>query len=343
MVSTDRVGWLTVFRVLAGLSLGAYPPLMLAFLTDILPSARRGMLIMFALAFAALGQPAGILLVRWLTPIQPFGIEAWKWAFLVGGAGAVGAAILFRMAPESPRWLAAVGRDDEAETACRAFEASRTLWQAPHRPKLVPIPIQTVRSDNKRPSPWRYRRELAVMAGLYFLGPWATVGFPLVTGAVLIAKGYRLSDTLLYIGIASFGAVLGTFASAFLVDRIERRSALAICAATMALAVMAFALASAPIWLIVSNLAFFFVSNVYLAAQGVYAAELFPTRLRSRAAAATWAVNRLSSMLAPPALLYLLHRQGSVPMFATVATILAASIVVIAVYAPRGRSRQQVD
>jgi len=343
MVSTDRVGWLTVFRVLAGLSLGAYPPLMLAFLTDILPSARRGMLIMFALAFAALGQPAGILLVRWLTPIQPLGIEAWKWAFLVGGAGAVGAAILFRMAPESPRWLAAVGRDDEAEAACRAFEASRTLWQAPHRPKEVPIPIQTVRSDNKRPSTWRYWRELAVMAGLYFLGPWATVGFPLVTGAVLIAKGYRLSDTLLYIGIASFGAVLGTFASAFLVDRIERRSALAICAATMALAVMAFALASAPIWLIVSNLAFFFVSNVYLAAQGVYAAELFPTRLRSRAAAATWAVNRLSSMLAPPALLYLLHRQGSVPMFATVATILAASIVVIAVYAPRGRSRQQVD
>jgi len=339
MVFTDSIPWLTAIRALAGIALGAYPPLMLALLTDVLPAARRGLLIMATIALAALGQPAGILLVRWLTPIQPLGIEAWKWAFLLGGAGAVGAAILFRMVPESPRWLAAAGRAAEAEAAFHAFAASRVLW----RPKETPGPLSVPRPADPYPPFRRYRRAFTVVSGLYFLGPWALVGFPLVTGAVLIGKGYRLSDTLLYIGIASFGAFLGTFASAFAVDRFERRSALAICAGAMALAVMAFAVGGSPAWLIASNLAFFFMSNIYLAALGLYTAELFPTRLRSTASASAWAVNRLGSVLAPPALLFLLHTRGSAPMFAMVIAILALSVAIVLGFGPRGRAGESVE
>jgi len=338
MAFTDSIPWLTAIRALAGIALGAYPPLMLALLTDVLPAARRGLLIMATIALAALGQPAGILLVRWLTPIQPLGIEAWKWAFLLGGVGAVVAAILFRLVPESPRWLAAAGRGADAEAAFQSFAAAPVLW----RPKDT-RPLSTPRRMDPHPLFRRYRRAFTVVSGLYFLGPWAIVGFPLVTGAVLIGKGYRLSDTLLYIGIASFGAFFGTFASAFAVDRLERRSALAICAAAMALAVAAFAAGGSPAWLIASNLAFFFMSNIYLAALGLYTAELFPTRLRSAASASAWAVNRLGSVLAPPALLFLLHTRGSVPMFATVTAILALSVTIVLGFGPRGRAGESVE
>ncbi len=342
MMTTDRIESLAAFRLLAGLVLGAYPPLMLAYLTDILPSRRRGMLILIAIAFATLGQAAGILLIRWLTPIQPLGLEAWKWAFVVGSAGAVGAAVLFWIMPESPRWLAATGRADEAEIGCRAFEASPVVWQ----PKDTAVPAPATEPEAPaRGGSWirRYRRELLVMAGLYFLSPWAVVGFPLLSGPVLIEKGYKLSDTLLYIGISPFGAFLGTFFAAFFTDRIERRTTIALCAGVMAAAVMSFAVSAAPAGLIISSLAFNFISNVYLAALAVYASELFPTRLRSSAASATWAVNRVSSAMAPFVLPRLLHARGITPMFTVVAATLAVSFLLVAAYGPRGKAGRPVE
>jgi putative MFS transporter len=62
--------------------------LVISYLTDILPPRRRGMLILLVSATAALGPIATILIVRWLTPLQPFGLDAWRWAFCLGSFGA---------------------------------------------------------------------------------------------------------------------------------------------------------------------------------------------------------------------------------------------------------------
>src|SRR5882672_626271 len=126
------VAGLTLFRGLSGLALGAYPPLVVAYLTDLLAPQRRGMLIFVAIAFASLGAPAGVLLLRWLTPLQPLGIEAWRWAFVAGGAGAAIVGMLFRALPESPRWLVAVGQDADALAAVRAFERSTGVLLSPN-------------------------------------------------------------------------------------------------------------------------------------------------------------------------------------------------------------------
>ena len=66
--SSDMV-WLTVFRVLSGLALGAYPALMVAYLSDVLPPGRRGRMILICGAIGFLGAPAVVFLIRWLTPL----------------------------------------------------------------------------------------------------------------------------------------------------------------------------------------------------------------------------------------------------------------------------------
>src|SRR5882757_5038071 len=101
IAATSRdVTWLTAFRVLSGLALGAYPPLMVAYLSDVLPPSRRGMLILITGAIGFLGAPAVIFLIRWLTPMEPFGVDAWRWALILGSIGAAVVGALFRMLPE---------------------------------------------------------------------------------------------------------------------------------------------------------------------------------------------------------------------------------------------------
>ena len=82
--STRDIAVLTGFRFLSGIAIGAYPPLAIAYLSDILPPKRRGMLILLSASLACLGAPAMILLIRWLTPIAPWGVEGWRWGLVLG-------------------------------------------------------------------------------------------------------------------------------------------------------------------------------------------------------------------------------------------------------------------
>ena len=190
-------GELFAARFLSGLALGAYPPLLITFLTDILPARHRGRSILIVAGLAALGPVAAVFLVRWLTPLEPLGIEGWRWCFLLGSVGSGLAAAAFRLLPESPRWLAA--RDgDGALAAVARFEASPPIGRTG---AVAPSAAAASRVSVTSP-----RRRLALFGALFFLSPWAVVAFPLLMGAVLIEKGYRLSDSLLYVGIIPAGA-----------------------------------------------------------------------------------------------------------------------------------------
>src|SRR5262245_21136672 len=58
--SSKDISALTGFRFLSGIAIGAYPPLAIAYLSDILPPKRRGAMILLAASLACLGAPAMI-------------------------------------------------------------------------------------------------------------------------------------------------------------------------------------------------------------------------------------------------------------------------------------------
>jgi MFS transporter, putative metabolite:H+ symporter len=329
---------LTVARVISGLALGAYPPLLISFLTDVLPPRYRGKTIMIVAGLAALGAVATLFFVRWLTPIQPLGIEAWRWAFVVGTVGSLAFGIAFRWLPDSPRWLLARGRDIEARTVLAAFERS-----APVFGKLDDPTVASQVGTDHRPAATFDRRRFAVFAGLNFLAPWAVVAFPLMMGAVLIQKGFALSDSLFYTGIVMFGPVIGTILAAFVIDRVQRRTALAILAVLMILSGTAFAVALTPLWLMAAGLAFSITGQLYVPTLTMYAAESFPTAVRARAGAGAWAVNRIAAAMAPLILLPLLKSVGVGAMFTVMTSAVALGLVLVLVCGPRGRAGLAVD
>ena len=133
---------LVVTRFFAGVGIGAELPIADSYLSDLLPPRDRGRYIAWAYTLGFLGVPASGFLARGLAPIAPLGIEGWRWMFVVGALGSVVVALLRRSLPESPRWLAANGRGEEADAVVRRFEADVPATELPEPDPVHPEPMR---------------------------------------------------------------------------------------------------------------------------------------------------------------------------------------------------------
>jgi MFS transporter, putative metabolite:H+ symporter len=348
---SPTIAWMTAFRFISGLALGAYPPLTAAYLADVLPPRRRGLNMMLCGALAFLGAPAVIFLIRWLTPLAPLAIEGWRWALIAAAVVSAVTAALFFLVPESPRWLAALGRAGEAERSYRLFaEAARHGVQMLQTPASGPSApgrgadkiAEQSGEHGLAKTPRRFPR-LLLLAALYGLAPWATIGFPLLSAAVMLQKGFRVGDSLLFAGLSMLGPTVGIGALAVLVDRMERRLTLVLCALAMTALGLVFAMATTLTTLIVLGIGFNLASAAYSIALSIYGAELFPTILRALATSAGWSAGRFVSILVPIALLPLLSARGPLAMFAIIAAALLISILLIALAGPPGLANKPVE
>jgi MFS transporter, putative metabolite:H+ symporter len=287
---------LSVLRGFSGIALGAYPPLMITYLTDVLPERIRGRWILVTCAIAYLGPPATIFLMRWLTPLSPFGLSGWRWVIGIDAVGALIAGTLFVCLPESATWRKATAHLTE-----RSLHSLRAVW-------------------------------LVIM--LSFLAPWATVSFPLLAAAFLVAKGFNLSDTLLYVGISTFGPFAASVLVSIIADRIKRRTSLLICSLGMAGAAVGFYVSDRAGWLMLTSFAFNLSVALYMPALNTYVAELFPVWARARATSWAWSANRVAAAAVPLMMLPLLHSRGEGLVFSIIVGTLLTTILLVVACGP---------
>jgi len=320
-----------VFRFLSGIALGAYPPLMIAYLIAIAPAGYRGLTIFWVCSLAYLAPPLGIFLISWLTPLHPFDIEGWRWPFAVGGLAALVVGAVFIRLPESPRWLLVRGCRQEAERICLAIERSADLrlpLLLKPRETKTDVPAVTIHSAAADGS--KLKGTLAFVMVLYFLQPWSMTAFPLLTGPMLLKRGHRLTDTLLYIALATFGSALSTFIAGPLIDRLKRRVSLLLACAVMLLSVGAFFCTDNPVLLTAAILMFTTSVAVYTPLMTTYGAELIPVARRASLTTLAWSGNRLAAVLVPLSVLPLFVAYGASAVGWEVTFALIASVLLVA-------------
>jgi putative MFS transporter len=312
-------GFLTVARLLQGLSLGAYPPLFIAYLSDISPPRQRGRLIFFACALAYVAPPATIFAIRGLGHTMPFGLAGWRWPLLLAGLICLaGGAASFAL-PEAPRWLASKGRYAAARDVCDRLAKSLVIWRFTSPPPVSPV----LKASAAPPSARAARGRLAFVTLLYFLSPFTTIAFPLVTGPILLARGYNLSDTLFYVGLANFGPIIGALLAGLVVDRLRRSSALAVWGGGMLAVLALFFVAPFPAAQVLTVTGFGVLTAIYLPTMTTYGAELFAAPVRARNTSTAWSVNRIGAAIGP-LLLLPLARSGHIT---AVGLILGGSLI----------------
>jgi MFS transporter, SP family, arabinose:H+ symporter len=322
---------LMVFRVLAGVAIGASSVLAPVYIAEIAPPARRGLMVgafQFNIVF-------GILvayLSNYLIGTLGLGADEWRWKFAVTLAPAVLLFGLLFTIPQSPRWLAIKGRRAEAKAVLEAIGA-------PDTDADVAVLAQGEGEARQRISFRLHRKPILLALGI--------AAFNQLSGINAIL--YYLNDIFAAAGFSKVSAdqqsvVIGatnlifTMLALTVIDRVGRKRLLLIGAIGLVVALSGTALIfltgqhlNLLLWMLIGFIAAFAFSQG--AVIWVYIAELFPTAIRTRGqslgSSTHWFMNAVIATLFP----MVAHVSKGAP-FVFFAAMMAVQFVVVLLYFP---------
>ncbi|MFP1625241.1 MFS transporter [Streptomyces sp. 5K101] len=340
----DGIETFSLFRFVQGLGIGGVVPVAATYINEIARSDKRGrFVLLYEMIFPA-GLAAATLVAVWVVPNL-----GWRAMFVIGALPVLIAAVLPRQVEESPRWLLARGRTEEAEAVIARIEAA--VARATAEPLPLPaaaVPEETSRSRLRDLFRGRYLRRTAVLSGLWFVAYYVNHGISTWLPSLYTKQfGLDLTTALVYTLLSNVTGLLGTLVVALLIDRIGRRPALvaALTGTMLSLGVLALAgaVSGGQVAVFASCTTFFLYAvnaGLYL-----YSPELYPTHNRARGASFGGLWNRLGVIVGPVAVGAVIGSGGSLSLvFAQLAAV-AALGAVIAWFAveTKGRTLEELN
>jgi MFS transporter, putative metabolite:H+ symporter len=321
---------LIIWRFIAGIGLGIELVTIDAYIAELIPRRERGRAFSTNQLITYCAVPVVAFLAWRLVPLSPLGFEGWRWVVLIGTVGGVVVWFLQLGLPESPRWLAKHGRNEEAERIVARIEAGVEAELGRKLPAPAPEPAEAEAQGSLAEAfAPEYRSRTIMLSVFNFAQTIGFYGFAAWVPTLLIARGIHITQSLEYafiIAIANpFGPLIGTLFS----DRIERKWQIVGGATGMLILMAIFAQLTAPASLIVVGVLFTLCANVMSYAFHNYQAELFPTRIRARAIGFVYSWSRISAAFAGLAIGYFLHSGGvaAVAIFIGIAMLVVIGVI----------------
>jgi putative MFS transporter len=266
-------------RFVQGLGLGAEIVVGYSTMTEFVPPKSRGRWLSMMAFIVVAGFPATSLLGYLIIPT--FG---WRPMFVIAGIGSLIVWYLRKNLPESPRWLEAQGRTDEAEALMTTIE-TEAAGGMPLPPVVVPAPVRLVAASELAQPPLLQRM---------IVGSWVLIsintlifGFVLFLPQFFLRQGLTIANSLAYTVVLSAASLVGCAVGAYTSDAIGRRASIIGASVVTIIAGYIYARFNAgsdPE--IVLTVGFILIVSIYVQTAllyGVYPPELFPTEIRLRA------------------------------------------------------------
>ncbi len=337
--AAPNMGVLILIRFFMGLGLGAEAVVGYSIIAEFAPPAVRGRWAGFIATIVTAGLPISALLAFVLVPT--FG---WRSMFILAGIGALIVWRLRQGLPESPRWLAAAGRQAEAEALVARIEA-----QVPGGVSS-PAPETVGAVGRNRGLVDLFR---APLLSRLFVGCVSLVvinmliyGFIVWLPTFLVRQGFSVAASFGYVLLMSLGGPIGSGLGAFLADAVGRK--VSIIGAGIAAAVLGLIFPFASGATAITTVGFFLTIPIYVLVTlffGIYIPELFPTEIRLRAAGICNALGRAASIVTPLAVIPLFINYGIFGVLALMVGSLVIMIVVVAAFGiePEGAALEALD
>ncbi|HEV3088957.1 MAG TPA: MFS transporter [Candidatus Elarobacter sp.] len=334
-----------LMRFLAGIGIGVQLVTLDTYISELAPPAARGKLFAISQSVQYVGVPvAGILCILFL-PRDPAGIAGWRWVAALPAVGVLLALWILRVVPESPRWLAARGRVDEAAAIlddlakhAGAATAPVPVVEAASAPPLAPLTpaARGTLAEIFRP-PLRRRTIMLIVYNVFQAVGY--FGFVNWVPTLLVAQGVDVTKSLVYTAVIALVYPLCPLLFIAFADRVERKTQLVAACIAMALLGIAFGHQTGGTAIIVLG-ALITLSGALLSYAGhAYQAELFPTDVRSRAVGFVYSFSRLSTIAGSFVIAATLRGAGPNGVFAVIAGCMLVVAVTVGVFGPRTRGR----
>ncbi|MEV0094678.1 MFS transporter [Streptomyces sp. NPDC050738] len=331
-----EVWQLMIARFFIGVAVGMDIPTSHAFLAEISPKARRGRIAGSLPNMMWLGGAITSVLIA-LALRDVAGENTWRWLFGLAALPALAVLVARQLLPESPRWLRAQGRHEEAR---QVFELLGV--------EEPPAPVKEERRNLRELFSDGAGYRLAAVTGFFALqsfgGAVATVAGPIVMESTGIG-----AKNSLWFSLAGFTAgLVAVIAGSQVIDRINRRklgiwACLGVFVAGLGIAFLG--PKSATLLLI----CYVFYSLLTWFGPGVlswvWSSEAFPTQLRGIGSGITQGVTRLMIALNVVLVPNLLESYGlkTVAIYAC-AYVLCAGIVMVSPFlATTGKELEEVN
>jgi putative MFS transporter len=291
---------LIICRFVQGLGLGAEIVVGYSTLTEFVPPKSRGRWLAFMAFLTVCGFPVTAILGYLIIPTW-----GWRPMFIIAGLGSLVVWYLRKNLPESPRWLEAQGRTEEAEALMQAIEKESP---APLPPPVVATPPAQVEASAMLRPPLLHR----MIVGCWVLITINTLifGFVIFLPQFFLRQGLTIANSLGYTVVLAAASLVGCAVGAFTSDFIGRRWS--IIGASIATIVFGwiyshFSAASDPITVL--GVGFVLIVAIYVQTAilfGVYTPELFPTEIRLRANGICNTFGRGATVVSPFVVGYLM-------------------------------------
>ncbi len=299
---TDNFGWLLLFFGLSAIGMGGVLSTNVVYMGEIVPPRERGRVmlasqILAVLIYGLLGNIPGIF---WIPRHYDWFIYLYSVVTIV-----VLVPLTLWAMPESPRWLEAHGRHDEAERVAAALEAEchrrsgrSSLPEPDYARYSVPVSEHVPMGELFR---GKYGRRTIILLTAWILGYSGIVyGFAGYEPAILKAFGLSSGHTFGVLLVSNvIGGALGLAVCAVLGESVERRKTILVAALVNAAALIAlyFIHSVAAAYVLISFS--WGAETVWLFSMYNYTAASYPTRVRATGTGLTDGVGHLGAVFGP--------------------------------------------
>lgn len=346
MAVQDSAAAIDFWRFVTGIGIGLELVTIDSFIAELVPSGSRGKAFALNQCLQLTAIPLAGLLSWLVMPQSLMGVAGWRWVTIIPAIGALFVWWIRRGVPESPRWLAAQGRFAAADGVVADIEArieadiGETLpsWQAgPSAPAQAVTLREIFRGALRKSTFMLITLNIFQAIGFYGFNTWLPT--------LLAARGVSFVNSLFYSTVIALMFPITPLIFIGIADKVERKWLIVSASIAVAIFGLVFSQQTAPAALIILG-ALITASAILLSfSYHAYQAELYPTRIRSRAVGFVYSFGRLAIVFGSLAVSALLKSHGAVSVFIFIAGCMIVTALAVGLLGPntRGKSLDDMD